>query len=642
MSAPKLLIKEDGLYVENPESEAEFIAELRNILNEIGVASFNETDYVKNSKTAEDNPVLLSKSLPTRLDAKIFFFLAIEDPTKVIATIIPPRSGKRLSKADVLLKLDELGYDGVSPDLSSIDKALDRQKTEELTYSFTVGSRILPEIEVEVESDNMEASIIIKPEKEKNHLFEEDIYFALKNSGVVRGHQKDIILDIIKKQECYELRVVARGASPVSGDDGEILYHFDAVNEIHGPQMDEKGKADHHNLGVYKDVEEGAILCEVSPPSKGLPGYDVLGGELPAEPGKVIDLPVGQNTKPKPNKSNVLIAAISGIPKLSSGKVIIDPVLNIQGDVGTSTGDVEFKGPINISGTIQDGFKVVAKGDVIINESCNSATIESEGDVILKYGIRSDEGAFIKAGGDVHAAFLEGVTVEAGGNVIIQDYIYHSHITAGKAVEVIGKKGYISGGKIVAHQPVLAKRLGSPAVPRTEIELISSKHSNAKLAEPDQIKLDKFIEDLNETISTIERVEEKLEGREDTKGDEEVVETNEEENEEKSSDEKSENDPGLKTKEESSSGILEKLNKDKKEILRNIRIIDPDYIEPGLVSSLFVAILGTVHSNVLVSIDGIKLKVNNEFIDVKFVRRQDKIAMEGIDSQDFENFIANK
>ncbi|MFH1515453.1 MAG: FapA family protein [bacterium] len=600
MSAPKLIIKEDGIYVENPQSESEFIANLRKTLNEMGIASFNEADFIKCSNTANNHPILISESLPSRYDATVYFFPYLENPRTIIATILPPRLGKELTKEDVLLKLEELGFAGVSPNLSSIDTALARQKTEKYTYSFSVGTRTAPQIDVVSEPGDMEATVTVKSDEEKKPFYEEDILFALRKAGVVKGYQRKIILDIIQKQEFDVARVVARGVSPVDGDDGEILYHFDAENETCGPQMDETGKVDHHQLGIYNAIEEGASLCEVIPSTEGIPGYDVFGNETAAQPGKEVDLPEGRNTKPHPDKPNVLITSCAGIPKLSNGKVIVNPVLNIQGDVGTSTGDVEFSGPVNISGTIDDGFKVAAKGDVIVYDSCNSVKIESEGNVILKHGIRSDDCAFIKAGGDVYALFLEGVTVEAGGNVIVQEYIYHSNITAGKAVEVVGKKGYISGGKIIAHRPVLGKRLGGPAAPKTEIELISSKHKEAKLNEADKIKLVRLKDHLNETNRKLE------------------------------------------TARNLDNEILDKLQKEKKEILRNIHSMKPSYAEPGFNSSLFVAILGTVHPNVIITIDGVKLNMKNEFIDVKFVLRDDKIEMEGLEPQDFQEFITGK
>jgi uncharacterized protein (DUF342 family) len=582
----KFKIREDGLYVENPQKEAKFVSELKQSLNDIGIGDFNEEKFLVSLDKCRTDIVKVSDILPSKYDASISFKLNTSEPEKVTATVVPPKSGKSLSKADILISLDEDGYEDVTPDLQAIDQAIEKQDKTDKPYTFNVGIRIMPQIEVKVQKNNMEAVITITKPERCRRICEQDILSALNAAGVSKGIKLDQVRQIAEKNENCTAVLVAAGAEAIDGEDGQIIFNFDAKGEKLGPQIDERGNADFHHLGMFESVKEGFELCEVTEPTKGISGYDVFGQEVMPKSGKRPDLPAGVNTRPDHNNPRVLVSSIPGIPKLSDGKIIINPVLDIKGDVGLKTGDVNFIGDVNVSGTISDGFKVEAKGDVIINDTCESVKIESDGDVILRRGVRSDENAYIKAGRDVVAKFVEGVRVEAGNNVNIQEYCYHSIINAGNMVSVYGKKGYIAGGRISARNHVITKRLGNPLATRTEV-FVSAIDSCDDLAlnETQTKQLQKLLEMLDEVLDVLEKTQ------------------------------LSDNDQDTKKNE----AIKNEYESKKIELVKRIKKLDPGFIEPDSQSVKYVAVTETVHPNVLIRIRDCQYMTKEEMKAVRFL-----------------------
>lgn len=604
MTAVKILIREDGLYVENAQADQNFLDELKESLDELGTSDFNESDFVEMLKDTESGLIRVSSILPPKHDEAINFKLSEKDSHKVIATIIPSGSENPLTKMDILMQLEYDNYSDVSPDVKSIEKALKRQKSETEDYSFCVGMRIIPDIEITLTPDSIEASIIVNVTDENQRLREEDIMMALKAAKVVQGIREEAIQEIIEAKNCAEPVIIASGIAPVDGEPGSVLFHFDTKNNNHAPQIDASGRADFHALGIFESMEKGSILCELISPVEGAPGCDVKGNEIKQNPGKEAIMPVGKNTMIDPKNPSKLIASIAGIPKYTGGQVSIEPILNIKGDIGFETGNIKFAGDVIINGKVNSGFEIIAKGDIYINDSCESVRLEAGGNIHINRGIRADQNAYLKAGGNVQALFLEGVTVEAGGDVVINEYAYHCNIKSRKSVRVLGKKGYIAGGSVSVEKHVLANRLGNISVPRTEI-YVNALHDNAvELTEEQTSRIDELIEQLSEMQIEIDRLTLQC----------------------------------VEKPYEEFLNAKEKVELQKEEVIKSIREIDPEFEESVAASDQFIGILGTVYSNVHIHINQYKLSIKQEYEGVKFLIRRYKLVMEPFEESDLKNF----
>lgn len=179
--------------------------------------------------------------------------------------------------------------------------------------------------------------------------------------------------------------VIARGKLPQAGEDARVECFF-STDEITRVDVGEEERVDYREMVVRVSVAIGDLLAVKIPPRPGVPGVTVTGKPVaPPEPGD-IELVAGQGTEVIDGQRAV--AKIEGRPKLRRlhKKAIIDvlPVLFHKGDVNLESGNLKFKGSINISGSITDTMQVVATQDLEVAGDVTRATVSAGGSIIIR------------------------------------------------------------------------------------------------------------------------------------------------------------------------------------------------------------------------------------------------------------------
>ncbi|MFA6449073.1 MAG: FapA family protein, partial [bacterium] len=154
---------------------------------------------------------------------------------------------------------------------------------------------------------------------------------------------------------------------------------------------------------------------------------------------------------------------IGGAPIVSKGVIRVDPIYIVEGDVDYSTGNINFPGTVAIRGSVLDGFEVNAGGDVIVENTIQSARVTAVGDVVVKRGILTREKGLVASEGNIYAKFIENSTVECEGNVIVETAILNSKVYSNGRVIAIQNDGAIIGGRIIAFDRIICRNLGSTA-----------------------------------------------------------------------------------------------------------------------------------------------------------------------------------
>lgn len=307
---------------------------------------------------------------------------------------------------------------------------------------------------VDVSKDRLMATIHFEVKANTKPPTEEMVLSALQAKHVVFGIDQEAIQRCVPEMTDF---TAAKGTPPVKGEDAQIVRKFN-LGDKGRPVKNKFDQVDYKNLKLFHLVKKGELLVERIPHTLGTPGTDVHGDEVPAKPGKPKPLPVGKNTAA--DGENRLIATMEGQIVDNGSRINIDPQLSISGDVGVSTGNINFTGAVQISGSVQAGFTVKATGDVEIKGMVSGATIEAA-NVYVSGGIQGMNRGKIKAQKDVRASFAENADIEAGGNIYITDVSLHSELRAGKMVIVEGKRGLVTGGFLAAGEEVRAKIIGN-------------------------------------------------------------------------------------------------------------------------------------------------------------------------------------
>ena len=155
--------------------------------------------------------------------------------------------------------------------------------------------------------------------------------------------------------------------------------------------------------------------------------------------------------------------------ELDGDIVYVSDVLEVE-NVDPATGNIDYEGSVVINGSVTAGYTVQAKGNIEVKGVVEGATLEAGGNITIARGMNGMGRGVLKAGQNIVVKYLENVTAQAEGNVTSES-ILHSNVSAGNAIEVTGKKGFITGGKVTAASSIKVRTLGSDMGATTVVEV---------------------------------------------------------------------------------------------------------------------------------------------------------------------------
>lgn len=317
---------------------------------------------------------------------------------------------------------------------------------------------------VKVDEDEMTAWLYLMPPDSGINYKKQDLLNYLSQHGVVEGLHQSNLSAIIKKEVYNREILVARGCEAQDGTDGYFEYLF-KPEEYGVPKIKEDGSVDYTNITALKNVHEGEKVAIYHRAVPSVDGYTVLGNK---KQGKICrDLPPMRGRGIR-REEEIYYAQNDGKIELKNGKIDIQNVHEISGDVDMIIGKVEFFGDIIIYGNVEEGVMIRAGRNIEIHGCTSLANLYAGGDIILSRGIQGGNRSKVSARGNVYAEFIEHTTVEAGG--LVQANIFlNSNITAKDKVIATGKKGAIIGGYVDALKGVEATNAGNAVEIKTII-----------------------------------------------------------------------------------------------------------------------------------------------------------------------------
>lgn len=333
--------------------------------------------------------------------------------------------------------------------------------------------------EIQTETDNdisaffaAEEGTAKKEEENKkdteNEITLEAVIETLRKNRVTYGIKNSNIRTAIG-EELYGTRyLVAQGTKSFNGKDARIEYKLNIESSMK-PKLDEKGNVDYLNVDNYISVKQGDVLAVYFPPVKSISGFNVFGKTIRGAEGRNVKIPLGKNTEVLAD-GRTLISKIDGLLQIIGGKISVLPVLIINSDVDTMTGNIDFVGSVKIHGNVCSGMKVKAKGSVEVNGTVESAVVMSEGDVIINGGIKGMGKGAVSSGGNFVSSYIENAVVRSMGNITTNSII-QSQVESEGRVNVTGTNGSIIGGTVKSARGITCKVLGSRSYIRTTVSV---------------------------------------------------------------------------------------------------------------------------------------------------------------------------
>ncbi|MCK5152876.1 MAG: FapA family protein, partial [Spirochaetales bacterium] len=432
----------------------------------------------------------------------------------LISVYSPVGKGKKATEKQAFTILNSRNVTDIDNSLlSKIIKNADGTSVKIGEFIYNPASD--PLVSVDITDFEMKSSITIRnPGKGGVDIDFDNIINFLKNNNIIHGIDEERIRKL-ENYPVYDTSIlVAEGTKPINGNDAKIIYNFDiARSEI---KLKEKnGKVDFKEQNLIKNVVEGQSLARKVPLEEGKSGRTVTGRLLPAKDGKDIIFEVGKNVRLS-DDGITAVATINGQVIILSGKLNVEPIYVVPGDVNLKTGgNVTFLGTVLVKGSVDDGFKVKAAGNIEVLGNVGKAELDAEGDIIVHQGISGKNGGYVRAGKGVWAKFLENAIIEAGEIVVASDGIINCNVEANKKIICQGKRATIVGGVLRAAEDIHAKSLGSVAGSDTVLEVGFDPKSKKRLVELNDEKenlskeLDGIILDIN-TIQNLIKLKKKL------------------------------------------------------------------------------------------------------------------------------------
>ena len=333
----------------------------------------------------------------------------------------------------------------------------------------------LPVIEIEISKDKMSASISINETtetiKEQQKNFLPNLDELLSKHQIIHGI-KEIDFDDITPGRSY---CIAEGTPPIKGEDAKVTYLEIPERK---PVIQEDGKADYFEMNFIFEINEGDWLGEKIPARAGIDGKNIYGENVPAPFGKDMPLQYDPKAAKEVEKDGkiILYSTKSGAVENQQGLITVNNHLKIDGDIGLTTGNIQFDGSVSIRGSINSGYTLIATGDISI-ESTEGITgaklIKSEnGDIYIKGGIFGLGDTEVVAGGSIFVKHVNDANLSANNEIVIGFYSLGSDLVA-DTILLDERKGKIIGGKALAKKTIVTAISGNRLERRTELVIES-------------------------------------------------------------------------------------------------------------------------------------------------------------------------
>ncbi len=308
------------------------------------------------------------------------------------------------------------------------------------------------------------------------------------------GIKEDVIRDAVDNKKYGENFCVAKWEAPVNGTDGRVKYLFSTDRTIK-PVEDEHGVVDFKNLGLVCNITKGTTIAEITMPTEGSPGKDIMGRVVTQKRGVAAKISAGKG-KEFINGGTELIAGVNGNLKYANGTFSVDEELLINGDVDVSSGNIDFIGSVTIRGSVFEGYKVRSRKSISVNGTVTNAELEAGGDVTVRIGAINST---INCKGNVTLGFCENCNVHSESDVTSASFV-GGNVYAGKSIIASGK-GVMMGGKYTALENIEANIIGSESYAKTLITL----GNNAVLSE-EREKLSKSVDEMKGKLEQLEKI----------------------------------------------------------------------------------------------------------------------------------------
>ena len=346
---------------------------------------------------------------------------------------------------------------------------------EKGTDGTTVLLRVRPhrdaQAQVTISDDRMQAFLTFTPPLGTGRpISAEEVRATIAQAGVVRGIDEARLaaaLEAVGRGKPFSRVAIAHGRKPAVAMDDLVTFHVRLATGKALALRDD-GSADFRAQDRITHVAKGAHIATLKPPpAESSDAWDVTGRALfpAADASRWLTAGRGVSAVRQPDGTLWFYAQADGELIRDGSLVAVEQVHTVD-DVDMGTGNINFPGIVRVRGSVRAGFRVMAAGDIEIEETVEAAAVTSQRSILVGQGIKGEGKAALRAGKSITAPFAEQAVLRAAETVQLKGACLRCNVTCGK-LALDSEKGNLVGGEVRARGGIVVQNVGSPAGTRT-------------------------------------------------------------------------------------------------------------------------------------------------------------------------------
>ena len=314
-------------------------------------------------------------------------------------------------------------------------------------------------ITLSVSKDALSATVCIRHKFADRWNVERLLQF-LDRHGITHGILPTAVHAIFRDNRFDESVVIAEGTPIIEGKPRKIK-HLYVYQDIYKSLLKcrDPSRFVHEFVRALTITRDNPIAREI-PGTDGEDGRDVLGKPIPWKSPCQEELFPGAGTMLSQDERE-LLAERDGVVSYDGDVYRVVGVKLHNGDVVPNGNDFVAEGTAAILGTVRSDTVIRAKGDVIVGESVEAASIFCDGCVVIGGTMEGGKRGRIEARGCVLARSVHYSEIQAGQTIFLAGAAVQSDLAAGQSIHLFGGNGRILGGTTRAEHEIWADEIGS-------------------------------------------------------------------------------------------------------------------------------------------------------------------------------------
>ncbi|MDD5759424.1 MAG: FapA family protein [Desulfobulbaceae bacterium] len=272
---------------------------------------------------------------------------------------------------------------------------------------------------------------------------------------------------------------VAEAIAPKPGRNAS----FELCEELGGKgrKIRNDGTIDLRERNAVVAIKAGTLIAEKTTATKGVNGANLLGETIAAADGVEQNMLFADVIRVEERDGKIYYyAQKDGNLRFSQNTLTIADIYTVSHNVDSITGNIDRSEDIQINGSVMAGFTVRSQGNISIAGSVyNGAKVFAGGDVTVGEGIIGTETRVV-ALGNLQAIFIHEAEVIVKGDALVSSYLYNAVLRANGTITVVinNQQGYghrsgrIIGGLTCSSKGIEVSRVGRPGQAVTVLAIL--------------------------------------------------------------------------------------------------------------------------------------------------------------------------